>query len=254
MKTDTRNTYFSDFSLYSGPLAQLPRTNKLIINTINQYSYCVACRDKDFKEALIRSGVLLPDGIAMVAAEKLLNKKKIKKISGSDLHQYFLKKLNKEKGSCFYLGSSTQTLKKIKLKLSYDFPNVSVNFYSPPFKKNFSEIDSKKMVEAVNHCKPDVLFIGMTAPKQEKWVYQNKNYLDAKVICSIGAVFDFYSGSMKRPGRVWREFGLEWFIRLVKEPKRMWKRYLYYGPIFLKYMISDFIRNVQVEKTETIRN
>src|SRR5690606_5271371 len=85
----------------------------------------------------------------------------------------------------------------------------------------------------------DVLFIGMTAPKQEKWAFVHKGALDAKVICSIGAVFDFYAGTVERPGMAWVNLGLEWFIRLVKEPKRMWKRYLYYGQIFIKDLMVE---------------
>jgi N-acetylglucosaminyldiphosphoundecaprenol N-acetyl-beta-D-mannosaminyltransferase len=78
----------------------------------------------------------------------------------------------------------------------------------------------------------------MTAPKQEKWVFEHKKKLNAKVICSIGAVFDFYAGTVKRPNKIWRNLGLEWLGRLLREPKRMWKRYLYYGPIFLYYVFS----------------
>jgi N-acetylglucosaminyldiphosphoundecaprenol N-acetyl-beta-D-mannosaminyltransferase len=90
--------------------------------------------------------------------------------------------------------------------------------------------------------KPDVLFIGMTAPKQEKWAHAYKAVLDAKVICSIGAVFDFYAGTIERPNKIWINLGLEWLGRLVKEPKRMWRRYLYYGPVFGFYLVREKIR------------
>lgn len=242
MNAKVRSTHFNDFSLFSKPLNQLPQTEKLVINTINQYSYCVACKDKNFKKALIESEVLLPDGIAIVIANKFVNGRRIQKISGSDIHKYFLNKLNKEGGSCFYLGSSEQSLKKIKQKLNLEFPNITTNSYSPPFRRIFSESDSKKMVEAVNKYKPDVLFIGMTAPKQEKWALEYKKDLDAKFICCIGAVFDFYSGTVTRPSRIWQNLGLEWLGRLIREPKRMWKRYLYYGPIFIYYVF--FKRNI----------
>ena len=88
------------------------------------------------------------------------------------------------------------------------------------------------MVRAVNAFQPDVLFIGMTAPKQEKWAHEHKHLLQAKIICSIGAVFDFYAGTVQRPAKIWIDLGLEWFVRLLHEPKRMWRRYLYYGPVF----------------------
>jgi N-acetylglucosaminyldiphosphoundecaprenol N-acetyl-beta-D-mannosaminyltransferase len=106
------------------------------------------------------------------------------------------------------------------------------------------------MIEAVNAFQPDVLFIGMTAPKQEKWAFANKEFLQAPVICSIGAVFDFYAGTVKRPSKAWIRCGLEWLVRFAKEPKRMWIRYGYYGPIFLKYMLFEFLSAQSTKKVE----
>lgn len=100
------------------------------------------------------------------------------------------------------------------------------------------------MIDEINVFMPDVLFIGMTAPKQEKWAHEHKTLLDARIICSIGAVFDFYAGTVVRPNKIWINLGLEWFVRLLKEPKRMWKRYLFYGPVFIKLMLKEKIKNV----------
>jgi N-acetylglucosaminyldiphosphoundecaprenol N-acetyl-beta-D-mannosaminyltransferase len=137
------------------------------------------------------------------------------------------------------LGSSKDTLKKIVSRLALDFPNVTVGTFSPPYKSEFSDADNQQMLEVVTTFQPDVLFVGMTAPKQEKWSYQHKEQLDAKIICSIGAVFDFYAGTVERPSPFWIRLRLEWFIRLLKEPKRMWKRYLYYGPVFIKLILTE---------------
>jgi len=131
---------------------------------------------------------------------------------------------------------------KIKERVLIDFPNIRVGTFSPPFKKEFSQTDNEKMVEIVNAFKPHVLFVGMTAPKQEKWAYAHKQQLDTKIICTIGAVFDFYAGTVKRPSPFWINLRLEWFIRLLKEPKRMWQRYLYYGPVFIRYILEQKIK------------
>lgn len=88
---------------------------------------------------------------------------------------------------------------------------------------------------------PKFLFIGMTAPKQEKWAYANKEFLEAPIICSIGAVFDFYAGTVKRPGKAWINWGLEWLVRFAKEPRRMWVRYGYYGPVFFKDLCLELL-------------
>ena len=234
-----------DYSIFKGELMDYSFTDKTLINTINQYSYCIGQTDSEFKKALQGSDILLPDGMAIVAAIQVLSKKKIKKIAGSDVHQFLLNNLNERGGSCFYLGSSETTLLKIKERIALDFPNIKVNTFSPPYKSEFSAKENQEMINAVNNLKPDILFIGMTAPKQEKWAFQNKEQLDAKIICCIGAVFDFYAGTVMRPNPFWIKIHLEWLIRLLKEPKRLWKRYLYYGPVFI---ISILRKKFQLKK------
>jgi len=227
------------YEVFNGELNQAISSPKMLVNTINQYSYCIAENDPEFKEALNHSDILLPDGVGIVAAAKFMEGKKIKKIAGADLHEFLLKKLNSENGSCFYLGSSEDTLQRIKKRLSEEYPHIKAGFFSPPFKAKLSKEDSECMVAAVNDFEPDVLFVGMTAPKQEKWSYEHKQALNAKVICSIGAVFDFYAGTMNRPNKIWIDLGLEWLGRLFKEPKRMWRRYIYYGAVFSYYLLKE---------------
>lgn len=233
-----------DYSVYSGDLTDLSFVNKTLINTINQYSFCIAETDIAFKESLQGSDVLLPDGMAIVAAVRLLTDHKIKKIAGADLHHFLLEDLNNKGGSCFYLGSSEKTLLKITTRLSNEFPNIKVGTFSPPYTSEFSDADNQQMIAAVNAFQPNVLFVGMTAPKQEKWSFAHKAQLDTTIICSIGAVFDFYAGTIVRPHPFWINLRLEWFIRLVKEPKRMWKRYLYYGPIFIQLIIKEKFKRI----------
>src|SRR5438270_7957235 len=102
------------YQLFTGGLEQISLTKKMLINTLNQYCYCIAEVDADYKKALEESDILLPDGISTVAAVRLLNGKKISKIAGAELHSYLLGQLEKSCGSCFYLGSSDSTLLKIK--------------------------------------------------------------------------------------------------------------------------------------------
>ena len=221
------------YKLFTGSLKDIPLKDKVVVHTINQYSYCVTLKDNEFKHALQQADVLLPDGIGITKAVKFIYKKNIRKIAGADIHAFLLKKLQAENGTCFYLGSSDDTLVEIKKKLEVEFPEIKAGFYSPPFKEIFSEEDDAAMIKAVNEFQPDVLFIGMTAPKQEKWVEEHKDQLHTNIICTIGAVFDFYSGKLKRADEKYISAGLEWFVRFVKEPKRMWKRYFLYGPFFM---------------------
>jgi N-acetylglucosaminyldiphosphoundecaprenol N-acetyl-beta-D-mannosaminyltransferase len=228
-----------DYEIFISPVEDIDLHKKTLISTINQYSYVMAEQDSDFKNALKQSDILLPDGIAIVLAAKILTDNKIKKIAGADVHHALLEKLNHEGGSCFFLGASETTLSKIKARLKQEYQNIRVGTFSPPFKNTFTDAENQQMLDEVNAFAPEVLFIGMTAPKQEKWAYKNKDLVTANIICSIGAVFDFYAGTIKRPSPIVITMGLEWLFRLIKEPKRMWKRYLYFGPAYIFLLMKE---------------
>ncbi|SHF98589.1 N-acetylglucosaminyldiphosphoundecaprenol N-acetyl-beta-D-mannosaminyltransferase [Arenibacter palladensis] len=215
----------------------LPVKKKTIINTINPHSYCISKQDKVFESALRESTVLLPDGIGIVWAAKVINGQKIHKIAGYDIFIYAMQYLESKKGSCFFLGASKKTLNAITQKLAQEFPNVKVNTFSPPFKPVFSTKESNIMCQKANSFRPEIIFVGMTAPKQEKWVYQYKDDLNAEIICSIGAVFDFYAGTVKRPNKFWIKLGLEWLPRFFKEPRRLARRNLISTPKFILEVI-----------------
>jgi N-acetylglucosaminyldiphosphoundecaprenol N-acetyl-beta-D-mannosaminyltransferase len=228
----------------SASYPDLPPHGKLIVNTINPHSYCVAKNDLVFQNALKASDVLLPDGVGIVWAAQFLNKKRIKKKSGYGLHRHFIDILqSKGGGKIFYLGASDYTLSLIKNRVQKEFPLIKVKLYSPPFRSEFSKEENTTMIDAINEFDPDVLFVGMTAPKQEKWVHLNKKRINAKVICSIGAVFDFYAGTVKRPSDLWINLGLEWLPRFLKEPRRLWRRNLVSTPLFIFYVLKEkFLR------------
>lgn len=229
------------FDLYKGSLHEMQPSKKLI-NTINAHSYNTVRRDNQFREALQASDMLLPDGISVVLAMRLLNGEKIKKIAGFDLFQYEMERLNNKGGKCFFLGSSDKTLKLIKERAKIDYPQIEVYSYSPPYKPEFNDEDNQAMIAAVNEIEPDVLFIGMTAPKQEKWSFQNFNKLNAGHVCCIGAVFDFYAGTVQRAPDWMISIGMEWFYRLIREPKRMWRRYLIGNTMFVYEVIKEKFR------------
>ncbi|CAM4100248.1 WecB/TagA/CpsF family glycosyltransferase [Zobellia roscoffensis] len=228
------------YSVFNGSLQEVDwSTQKLIVNTINQYSYCIAREDAAFEDALKASDILLPDGVGIVWAAKWLKGEKINKIAGADIHEYLLKYLQTTGGRCFYMGSSNAVLEKIKKRAGEEYPNVTVGTYSPPYKPEFTPEDNAEILNAINAFTPDVVFVGMTAPKQEKWVKENGALIEKGVVCSIGAVFDFYAGTVQRPGKVWQNLGLEWLGRFVKEPKRMFKRYFYYGGVFAYHLVTS---------------
>ena len=223
----------------SNVLPNWPISNKIIINTINPHSFCVAVKEKRFKEALIKSDILIPDGIGIVWALKVLNKIKISRITGADMHNHLLNLAEINTLKVFYLGASESTLLMIQEKLKIEHPSVKVGYFSPKFKNEFSVEESLEMIKNVNKYSPDILFVGMTAPKQEKWCYKFKNELNANIIVSIGAVFDFYAGTVNRAPKIMIKLNLEWFYRLYKEPKRMWRRYLINNFKFVFYILKE---------------
>lgn len=215
---------------------------KLLINTINAHSYNTALKDEIFAEALIKGNALIPDGISIVKACKWLKAKSQpqERIAGWDLFEFEMDRLNQKGGKCFFMGSSEKVLNLIKRRASVDYPNIQIETYSPPYKPEFSEEDNKKIINAINQANPDLLWIGMTAPKQEKWTYTHWNELNIHChVGTIGAVFDFFAGTVERAPLWWQEHGLEWLYRLIKEPKRMWRRYIIGNTLFLKNIIKE---------------
>jgi N-acetylglucosaminyldiphosphoundecaprenol N-acetyl-beta-D-mannosaminyltransferase len=112
---------------------------------------------------------------------------------------------------------------------------------SPPFAERFSPEEDAAMVTAVNAAKPDVLWVGMTAPRQEKWIARNREELQVPVIAAIGAVFDYFAGTVKRPHPLLGRLGLEWAGRILREPGRMWRRTVFSGPLFGRMVLEEIL-------------
>lgn len=224
-------------------LSALP-DGKLLINTINAHSYNTALKDELFAEALSKGDVLIPDGASIVKACRWLKAKSQPKerIAGWDLFLFEMERLNKRGGKCFFMGSSTKVLELIKRRAAVDYPNIEVVTYSPPYKPEFTNEDNMDIINAINRANPDLLWIGMTAPKQEKWTYTHWNELNIHChVGTIGAVFDFFAGTYKRAPLWWQEHSLEWLYRFVKEPRRMWRRYVLGNPLFLWNVFKETI-------------
>ena len=228
-------------------LSDLPQ-GKLLINTINAHSYNVAQQDELFAEALAKGDVLTADGASIVHACRWLNtpSQPSERVAGWDVFIYEMTALEKqaEAGNthpvAFFMGSSPGVLQRIKERAALDFPYLKIVTYSPPYKQNFSPEDDIAIISAVNAAKPDLLWIGMTAPKQEKWTYSH--WQDLNIHChvgTIGAVFDFYAGTAKRAPLWWQRHSLEWLYRLLTEPRRMWRRYIIGNALFIHNILKE---------------
>ena len=235
-------------------LASLPE-GKLLINTINAHSFNTAKKDKLFAKALTNGDALIPDGVSIVKACRWIKAKSQPKerIAGWDLFEFEMNKLeqlgvrNEELGvsrerqlTVMFMGSSQKVLDLIVKRTADVYPHLKVVTYSPPYKPEFSDEDNKAIIDAINAADPDLLWIGMTAPKQEKWTYTHWKELNIHChVGTIGAVFDFFAGTVERAQMWWQRHGLEWLYRLLKEPKRMWRRYIIGNALFLWNMTKE---------------
>lgn len=245
-------------------LAGLPK-GKLLINTINAHSYNVAQADALFAEALQNGDVLLADGASIVHACRWLNtpSQPTERVAGYDLFEYEMQRLEQEairsqmsevshqqpavaQYVVMFMGSSEQVLQRIQARAAIDYPHLKVVTFSPPYKPEFSEEDNAAIVAAINNANPDLLWIGMTAPKQEKWTYRHWEQLNIHChVGTIGAVFDFYAGTMQRAPIWWQQHSLEWLYRLLKEPRRMWRRYIIGNCLFIYYICKQKIHPIR---------
>lgn len=214
------------FRVYSDSLEKIPVNGKkgYVLNTISPNSYGISTKDEVFRESLKKSDYLVLDGVYFALASIFLNRKNIKKNQGLEVFYHFMERMNSNNGKVFFLGSSIQTLEKIKNNASNDFPGITVGYYSPPYKAEFSEEENRQMTDAINAFEPDIVFVGMTCPKQEKWAIRNRNNLNASLICCVGAVFDWYAGNEKIIAPIWWKLRLAWLVRTINRPEIL-KRY-----------------------------
>ena len=221
---------------------------KRLINTINAHSYNTAQEDRLFAEALENGDYLIPDGASVVKACRWLKAKSqpVERIAGWDLFVMEMQRLDDKGRECqrrqrvMFMGSSERVLTRIRQRAAVDYPHLEVVTYSPPYKPEFTDEDNAAIIHAVNEANPDLLWIGMTAPKQEKWTYAHWEELDIHChVGTIGAVFDFYAGTALRAPQWWQEHSMEWLYRLLKEPRRMWRRYVIGNPLFVYYVIRE---------------
>ncbi len=210
-----------------------------VLNTISPNSYGISTKDELFRKALKETDYLVLDGVYFALASILQTGRNITKNQGPDVFYHFMSRINKIGGKIFFLGSSEATLLKITNKAKFEYPNITIETYSPPFKLDFNEKEDQEIINRINRFKPDIVFVGMTCPKQEKWSVVNKIKLNTKLICSIGAVFDWYAGNEKEIHPLWWKLRLAWLKRTIDRPEIL-KRYpnigIFFRDLFLKIL------------------
>jgi N-acetylglucosaminyldiphosphoundecaprenol N-acetyl-beta-D-mannosaminyltransferase len=230
---------FYNYSIFNGTLNHLTRridsacklkkSNPIIINCLNPHSFIVSLKDYIFRKSILNTNLNLIDGIGIYIYLKFFRKlNRVNRITGYDI---FEKLLNKDL-KFFFLGGNNRTTTIIREKLK----EKKVQTWSPSYSEIFSKKENKSIIKKINKFKPNILFVGLTAPKQEKWSYQNRDKLHCNCIVNIGAVFDYYAGNYFRAPKFFRKIGSEWLFRLLQKPS-LWGRTFYSGIIYLFFII-----------------
>ncbi|MDK0565288.1 WecB/TagA/CpsF family glycosyltransferase [Clostridium perfringens] len=212
----------------------LDRAEELILN--KKPSYVVTPNvdhivklesDKEFQDVYKNADLILTDGMPLIWISKMKGTPIKEKISGSDFFPKFCERASKKGYSLFLLGAAEGVALKAadNLKEKYKGINI-VGTYSPSYGFEKKDEEIKEIIKMVNAVKPDILAVGLGAPKQEKFLYKYRNDLNVPISLAIGASIDFEAGNINRAPRWMQNCGLEWFYRLLKEPKRMFKRYI----------------------------
>lgn len=190
-------------------------------------------RDEELRRIHNRAGMVTPDGMPLVWVSHLAGHRQVRRVYGPELMLAVCQK-SLERGYRHYLyGGAEGVPERLAERLQSLFPGLQiVGILSPPFRALTPEEDSD-VVERINAAGPDIVWVGLSTPKQERWMAAHLGRLRAPVMVGVGAAFDFHAGLKKQAPRWVQQSGLEWMFRLVTEPRRLWKRYLRNNPLFV---------------------
>jgi N-acetylglucosaminyldiphosphoundecaprenol N-acetyl-beta-D-mannosaminyltransferase len=208
----------------------------------NVHTVITGRKNKDFMMVNNKAKLSIPDGTPLVWFSKIKGHKSVNRTAGPDLMTEIFKRSNICNGTQikhYFYGSTNENLKMLKSELIKKYPDLHiVGMYSPPF-RNLSEEEQQEIIDKINRLAPDIVWVGLGAPKQEIWMSDVHNKLSNSLLIGVGAAFNFHSGLVKRAPLFMQQCGLEWLYRLLQEPKRLFKRYLTTNILFFYFLIKD---------------
>ncbi len=207
--------------------------------TVNTIMECK--RNKKLCDIVNSAGLATPDGMPLVWLSKLGGFPNTERVYGPDLMLSFCK-IAEEKGySSFFYGGANGVPVKLARNLRRRFPRLKVaGTYSPPFRP-LTQKEEQVVIEMINKASPEVVWVGISTPKQDKWMAEHIGKVNAPVMVGVGAAFNFFSGEIRQAPRWMQRSGLEWLFRLSQEPVRLWYRYLVYSPLFVLNLLLQWI-------------
>lgn len=209
------------------------RSRPRFIAVTNMHGIMESRRYADFRQVLDSADLSLPDGLRVVRIAHRRGFTSIRQLTGMDLMLTFGPVAAEKHYTSFFYGDTGQVLDRVQAEMRRRFPGFPVaGAYSPPFRPLTAQEDTQ-IVREINQSRPDVLWVGMGLPKQERWIYEHRERLDVPVLVAVGAAFKFIAGTVQRAPVWMQQRGLEWVWRLSHEPRRLWHRVFVYGPQFL---------------------
>ncbi len=206
------------------------------------HALMVAQDDEEMLAALRESTLVVPDGMPLVWAANLLGERLENRVYGPELMLRYSDRCA-ERGHRVWLygGRDQGSLVQLALSMRRRHPGIKiVGGYSPPFRALTGD-EEDALVDQINEAKPDVLWVGIGVPKQEKWMAHMRERLDVPVMCGVGAAFDFHAGRVPQAPHWMQERGLEWIYRIAQEPRRLLPRYLYFNPRFVVAFTRQYV-------------
>ena len=219
----------------------LKNKTKKIIFYVNTHSINISQTDISFKKVLNKADFSYCGGLGPVLAGKILNNISFTKTTTPDFIFKIFDFLEKNSKKVYFLGNNEKVLKKMILVLKNKYPRLIVCGYHDGF---FQDKENLKIIKKINQSKPDLLLVGMGSPRQEKWIINNYQKIDAKVFWSVGALFEVLSGERRRLPKFFNDYGFEWIFRLMQEPRRLWRRYLIGNFSFLILILKKLIQKI----------
>jgi N-acetylglucosaminyldiphosphoundecaprenol N-acetyl-beta-D-mannosaminyltransferase len=201
-----------------------------------------AQHDLEFKQILNATDLVAPDGMPLVWLGRRQGHPLRTRVYGPDLLLAFCEQSAGRGCRHFFYGGEPGVAERLAESLKTRFPGLHVvGTYSPPFRP-LTAAEDEEIVALIGRAAPDVLWVGLGTPKQERWMHAHKDKLHVPVLVGVGAAFDMLSGRKRQAPRWMREHGLEWFFRLMQEPRRLWRRYLVCGAQFIAYLVLESLR------------
>jgi len=195
-----------------------------------------AHKDASYRAILNRAELWVPDGIAPVWIARIRGHHNVRRAPGTEIMNEFFRRANRQKYSSYFYGDTDATLAKLRYKLSGSSPGHRIaGAFSPPFRPLTSQED-QDAIDRINAARPDVLWVGLGAPRQDRWIHERLPRLKVPVAIGVGAAFSFIAGTVQRCPEWIGSMGFEWAYRFAKEPKKLWRRDFIDGPRFVFHL------------------